>query len=105
MKPIYQMNYEEFRKHCWNKWGILVSMSYITDYTGKVVDHRQSQITVELPTVNEDGTIDLINTTEARFRRLRDSIEYVSKKRKLLKDYFKILEREMSKVYGEKKNG
>ena len=94
------MTYEEFRNHCWNKWGICVGMSYITDYTGKVVDRRQSQITVKLPAVKEDGTIDLVNTTEVRFRRLRDSIEFVSKKRKLLKDYFKILEREMSKVYG-----
>ena len=105
MKPIYQMNYEEFKKHCWNKWGIMVSMSYIRDHTGKVVDHRESEITVKLPTINEDGTINLVDTTEMRFRRLRDSIEFVSKKRKILKDYFKVLEQEMQKVYGEKKNG
>ena len=105
MKPIYQMNYEEFKKLCWNKWGIMVTQTFIQDVNGKIIDHRSWETIIKLPAVNEDGTIDLINTTEVRFRRLRDSIEYVSKKRKLLKDYFKILEREMSKVYGEKKNG
>lgn len=107
MKSIYQMSYEEFKKLCWNKWGIMVTQTFIQDVNGKIVDHRSWETIIKLPTINEDGTIDLINTTDIRFRRLRDTIEYVSKKRKneLMKPYFKALEREMSKVYGEKKNG
>lgn len=105
MKPIYQMNYDEFRTMCWNRWGISVSMSYVMDVNGKIVDHRESEITVKLPEINEDGTINLVNHfLVRRFRRLREAIEFVSKNRKFLKPRFEAYEREMKKHYGEKEN-
>lgn len=103
-KPIYQMSYDEFSKHCWNTWGIMVSQKYITDMDGKIVDHRSWETIVKIPTIKDDGKIDLINTTVVSFRTLRDAIEYVSKKRKLMKDFFKACEREMNKHYGEEEN-
>ena len=104
MKPIYQMSYEEFKKHCWYKWGIMVTQTFVQDVNGKIVDHRSWETIVKLPAITEEGTIDLINTTECRFRTLRDAIGFVSHKRKIMKDYFKACEREMKKEYGEKKD-
>lgn len=104
MKPIYQMNYEEFRDHCWHRWGITIGMGYVTDCDGRVVDHRTNETTVQTPTIRDDGTVDFMDTKIRKFRRLREAIEYVSKSRKLYKPYFRILEKEMKKYYGEKEN-
>ena len=99
MKPIYQMSYEEFKDYCWRTWGIMVSRGYISDaVTGRVTDHRESEIVIKLPTLyeDEDGTMkaNFKEPTEIKFRRLRDAIGYISKKRKneVMKPYFKTME-------------
>ena len=104
LKPIYQMKYDEFKEHCWKTWGIMVSCQWISDaVTGKVNDHRESEIKIMMPTVNfdEEGNPvpDFKNTTDVTFRRLRDAIGYISKKRKneLTRNYFKVMQEFMKR--------
>lgn len=103
-KPIYQMNYEEFKKLCWESWGIMVSCGWISDVdTGRVKDHRESEIVIKMPTINfgDDGNDeakpDFKITTDVKFRRLRDAIGYISKKRKnpVTRNYFDLMYRFM----------
>lgn len=103
-KPIYQMSYEEFKKLCWESWGIMISCGWISDEsTGRVKDHRESEIVIKMPTINfgddEDGEAkpDFKITTDVKFRRLRDAIGYISKKRKnpVTRNYFDLMYRFM----------
>lgn len=111
-KPIYQMSYDEFKKMCWDRWGILISCGFISDaVTGRIKDHRESEITVKMPSINysangdEEPLVDFKNTTVVKFRRLRDAIGYVSKKQKkpVTRNYFDFMERYMAKLREEYK--
>ena len=102
-KPIYQMSYEEFKKLCWESWGIQVSCGWISDATtGRVKDRRESEIVIKMPTINfgdegEEAKPNFKITTDAKFRRLRDAIGYISKKRKnpVTRNYFDLMYRLM----------
>ena len=106
-KPIYQMSYEEFKKLCWESWGIMVSCGWISDAnTGRVKDHRESEIIIKMPTISfgdngeEEAKPDFKLTTDVKFRRLRDAIGYISKKRKnpVTRNYFDVMYRFMHKL-------
>ena len=104
-KPIYQMSYEEFKKLCWESWGIMISCGWISDAsTGRVKDHRESEIIIKMPTINFLGDGEYLEarpdfkiTTDVKFRRLRDAIGYISKKRKnpVTRNYFDVMYRFM----------
>ena len=104
-KPIYQMNYEEFKCYCMDRWGIMISMSYVVDPITRIVtDHRRSVVSVQIPTINEDG-ICFMDYKRKEFSRLREAEEYVSKSRKRDKEFFKKLEEEMARIKGGSKDG
>lgn len=98
MSGIYDMNYEDFKKLCWYRWGIEVSQSWPTDVYGKVTDRRKCEYTVKFPVVDDEGIHFVGDRLTLHFGKLRDAIWKISHDRKINKDYYKKLEGYMAEI-------
>lgn len=100
MSGIYDMKFDDFKRMCWDRWGIMVSQSWPTDAAGRVTDRREVVYKITFPVIDstEEGEkIRFVGDDRVilQMYKLRDVIWKISHDRKINKAYYEKLERLM----------